>query len=184
MNILRGVGGTRSSTDYFGMNGEESKVSEEFTCQGESNNMINRDVACQSSKLNPATRNINSEDFQEYLVQLCTKWTLNKAISFMRKLAILTFVTLDGVMQSPSGPEEDSSGGFTHGGWARKCWDDVMEQVMREAMAEPYDLLLGRKTYEIFAGHFLNAPKTPDSEANKMTNATKFVATSTLNELA
>ncbi len=101
----------------------------------------------------------------------------------MRKLAILTFVTLDGVMQGPGGPEEDSSGGFEHGGWARKCWDKVMEQVMREAMAEPYDLLLGRKTYEIFASHFPNAPKDPDSVANRLNNATKFVATSTLTDL-
>ena len=101
----------------------------------------------------------------------------------MRKLAILTFVTLDGVMQGPSGPEEDSSGGFEHGGWARKCWDEVMEQVTREAMAEPYDLLLGRKTYEIFAGNFPNAPRNPDSVANRLNDATKFVATSTPTDL-
>jgi len=74
----------------------------------------------------------------------------------MRKLAILTFLTLDGVMQGPSGPDEDPSGGFTQGGWAQKCWDEVMAQVMLEAMADPYDLLLGRKTYEIFAPHFQN----------------------------
>ena len=48
----------------------------------------------------------------------------------MRNLAILTFLTLDGVMRSPSSPDEDSSSGFAYGGWARKCWDDVMEQVM------------------------------------------------------
>ena len=92
----------------------------------------------------------------------------------MRELAILTFVTLDGVMQSPSGPDEDPSGGFKHGGWARPCWDDVMQQVQREAMAAPYDLLLGRKTYDIFASHF---PKSDAS--NPMNDATKYVATST-----
>jgi len=55
----------------------------------------------------------------------------------MRKLAVLTFLTLDGVMQGPSGPDEDPSGGFTQGGWAQKCWDEVMAQVMQEAMAGP-----------------------------------------------
>lgn len=99
----------------------------------------------------------------------------------MRDLAILTFLTLDGIMQSPNSPEEDPSGGFIHGGWAHDCWDEVMEQVMREAMATPYDLLLGRKTYEIFAAHF---PSTGNNAlTNKLNNATKFVATSTLNKL-
>ena len=83
----------------------------------------------------------------------------------MRDLALLTFLTLDGVMQSPSSPEEDPSGGFMHGGWARDCWDDVMEQVRRDAMADPYDLLLGRKTYEIFAASWTNAPSGEISRA-------------------
>ena len=100
----------------------------------------------------------------------------------MRELAVLTFVTLDGVMQSPSGPDEDPSGGFRHGGWARDGWDEVMEQVMREAMAEPYDLLLGRKTYEIFAAHFPNAADDP--HVKRLNEATKFVVTSTLSDLA
>lgn len=95
----------------------------------------------------------------------------------MRKLALLTFVTLDGVMQAPSVPEEDSSGGFTHGGWARPCWDEVMEQVMRFAMAEPYDLLLGRTTYDLFASTFPSAP-SDNPVANQLNNATKFVVTS------
>jgi len=99
----------------------------------------------------------------------------------MRNLAILTFLTLDGVMQAPSGPEEDPSGGFMHGGWAAKYWDDVMEQVTGEAMAAPYDILLGRKTYEIFAAHWPNVGDNPI--ANKLNNATKFVATSALSKL-
>ena len=86
-------------------------------------------------------------------------------------MRFLTFLTLDGVMQGPGGPEEDPSGGFTHGGWARSCWDDVMEQVMGEAMAAPYDLLLGRKTYEIFAAYWPDAGNDPP--ANKFNNATK-----------
>ena len=72
----------------------------------------------------------------------------------MRKLAILTFLTLDGVMQAPGNAEEDPSGGFIHGGWTAKYWNEVMEQVTEEAMEAPYDLLLGRKTSETFAAHW------------------------------
>ena len=97
----------------------------------------------------------------------------------MRELAILTFVTLDGVMQAPKLPDEDPSGEFTQGGWAEPHWEPVMEQVGREAMAAPYDLLLGRKTYEIFAAFFTS----DDNAANPMNNATKFVVTSTLDKL-
>jgi len=99
----------------------------------------------------------------------------------MRKLAILTFVTLDGVMQGPAFAEEDPSGGFQQGGWAVKYWDEVMEQVREEAMADPYDLLLGRKTYESFAAHWPHAGDNPT--ANRINNATKYVATSTLSTL-
>ena len=101
----------------------------------------------------------------------------------MRDLAILTFQTLDGVMQAPKVPEDDFSGGFEHGGWADPYWDEVMAQVGNHAMAEPYDLLLGRKTYEIFAGHHFqsddDAPE--DSVLNK---ARKYVATNSLTDLS
>ncbi|GAB5487124.1 MAG: dihydrofolate reductase family protein [Parasphingorhabdus sp.] len=76
----------------------------------------------------------------------------------MRELAILTFVTLDGVMQSVRLPDEDMSGGFAHGGWAAPYWDDVMTQLGRTAMAEPYDMLLGRKTFEMFAANQDDSP--------------------------
>ncbi len=99
----------------------------------------------------------------------------------MRNLAILTFVTLDGVMQAPGHQDEDLSGGFIHGGWCINFWREVMEQVMEEAMAAPYDLLLGRKTYETFAAHWPNAGDDPI--ANRLNNATKYVVTSTLNTL-
>lgn len=99
-----------------------------------------------------------------------------------RELAILTFVTLDGVMQAPAQPEEDVSGDFKHGGWAMPYWDDVMVQVKDEAMAEPYDLLLGRKTYELFARHFSQAGDD-NSEAAILNKATKHVATNTLTDL-
>lgn len=95
----------------------------------------------------------------------------------MRTLAILTFQTLDGVMQAPSDPDEDRSDGFAQGGWARPCWDEVMQQVMREAMAVPYDLLLGKKTYDLFAASFAN-PGDNNPVAEKLNSAMKFVVTS------
>jgi len=90
----------------------------------------------------------------------------------MRELSILTFVTVDGVAQAPGQQDEDLSGGFEHGGWAAECWNEVMDQVRREAMATPYDLLLGRKTYDLFANSF-----SSDSQ-NPMNAATKHVVTS------
>ncbi len=95
----------------------------------------------------------------------------------MRKLAILTFVTLDGVVQAPKLPEEDTSNGFEHGGWADPYWDEVMDQVREEALAEPYDLLLGRKTYELFAVH-----NSKETDSNPLNNLTKYVMTNTLKE--
>ena len=96
----------------------------------------------------------------------------------MRELAILTFLSADGVMQAPRLPDEDRSGGFEHGGWAVECWDEVMDQVRREAMAAPYDLLLGRKTYDLFAESFAS-----DGDENPMNRATKYVATSSTSNL-
>ncbi|MDA4125632.1 MAG: dihydrofolate reductase family protein [Thaumarchaeota archaeon] len=95
----------------------------------------------------------------------------------MRKLVVLTFVTLDGVMQAPGGPEEDSSGGFKHGGWSAPYWDDFMGNVMTEQMKWPFDLLLGRKTYEIFADYW---PKAEVPGAKELNSATKFVVSTTL----
>ena len=101
----------------------------------------------------------------------------------MRKLAILTFQTLDGVMQAPGLPEEDLSGGFTQGGWAKEYWEEVMEHVGREAMAEPYDLLLGRNTYDIFAPYFTSA-ELGDPTTRKLNEAKKYVVTSRPDKLA
>jgi hypothetical protein len=67
----------------------------------------------------------------------------------MRKLVVNTFLTLDGVMQAPGGPEEDPPGGFSLGGWSVNYWDDSMGEVMRRLMGRPFDLLLGRKTYDL-----------------------------------
>ncbi len=96
----------------------------------------------------------------------------------MRKLAILTFQTLDGVMQAPGAPEED----FSEGGWANECWEEVMEQVGREAMSEPYDVLLGRNSYDSFESSFANAP-AGNRTADTLNQAKKYVVTSRNNEV-
>jgi dihydrofolate reductase len=80
-------------------------------------------------------------------------------------------------MQGPGGPEEDAEGGFAHGGWSVNYWDDVMGQDMGEFMGKPFDLLLGRKTYEIFAGFW---PKQKDPTADQLNSARKYVASRTL----
>jgi len=99
----------------------------------------------------------------------------------MRKLIVSTFVTLDGVMQAPGGPEEDPTGGFISGGWTVTYWDDMMNTYMSEFMASPYDLLLGRKTYEIFAAYWPNAKDEPG--AGQLNNAKKYVASRTLSKV-
>ena len=91
----------------------------------------------------------------------------------MRKLIVSTFVTLDGVMQAPGGPEEDETGGFAHGGWSVNYWDEQMGEVMGEAMSVPFDLLLGRRTYDIFASFWPNATDNPG--AKPLNDATKYV---------
>ena len=98
----------------------------------------------------------------------------------MRNLAVLTFLTLDGVMQAPVQPDEDTSGGFKHGSWSLSYLDEVMPQVNEEAMAQPFDLLFGRKTYQSFAAHWPKVENNP--LADKLNNATKYVATSTLSQ--
>jgi dihydrofolate reductase len=92
----------------------------------------------------------------------------------MRKLIVSTFLTLDGVMQAPGGPGEDDSGGFAQGGWSVNYWDEQMGQVMGEAMSRPFALVLGRKTYDIFAAHWPHA--TDDPGAKPLNDATKYVA--------
>ncbi len=72
----------------------------------------------------------------------------------MRKIIVIEFLTLDGVMQAPGGPEEDTSGGFRFGGWTAPLQDEVLGKVMEEQMKNPTDLLLGRKTYDIFAHYW------------------------------
>ena len=95
----------------------------------------------------------------------------------MRTLIASAFVSLDGVMQAPGGPEEDTDGGFDQGGWTFNYWDEMMGGVMDGYLAEPFDLLLGRRTYDIFAAHWPQVENEP--VADKFNACVKYVATST-----
>jgi dihydrofolate reductase len=96
----------------------------------------------------------------------------------MRNLSVNTFISLDGVMQAPGGPDEDPTGGFTQGGWAANYFDEEMlDQI---AQADPYELLLGRGTYEIFAAHW---PYDEGPVADRLNSIRKYVASTTLDEL-
>ena len=94
----------------------------------------------------------------------------------MRKLIVLSFITLDGVIQAPGGPEEDTSGGFKYGGWVFGFFDEFVGKIMGEQMSKSADLLLGRKTFEIFASYW------PDHEKEwpGINEVTKYVASNTL----
>ncbi|WP_428698134.1 dihydrofolate reductase family protein [Stappia sp.] len=94
----------------------------------------------------------------------------------MRRITATVFLTLDGVMQAPGGPEEDQEGGFAHGGWSVPHWTDAMMAEINRRFAEPLELLLGRRTYEIFAAHWPHAGD--DVLALKINTVTKYVATS------
>ncbi len=94
----------------------------------------------------------------------------------MRKIIILTFLSLDGIMQAPGGPTEDTDSDFTLGGWTVPYFDETLGGEMGAQMDKPFDLLLGRKTFEIFAGYW---PQHPEEGAG-INNATKYVASNTL----
>lgn len=94
----------------------------------------------------------------------------------MRKIIVLTFISLDGVMQAPGGPTEDTSGNFTLGGWTVPYFDEFLGRVMTEQMSKPFDLLLGRKTFEIFASYWPHHPE----EGAAINKATKYVVSKTL----
>ena len=99
----------------------------------------------------------------------------------MRRVVCAAFVSLDGIMQAPGGPEEDPTGGFRHGGWSFPHWDEAMGGWMGESFGQPFDLLLGRTTYEIFAAHW---PFTEEEPAALFNAVTKYVATSSTEPLA
>lgn len=93
----------------------------------------------------------------------------------MRKLVVLTFISLDGVMQAPGGPEEDTSGGFKYGGWTVPYWDEFSGKMMDEQMSMPFDLLLGRKTYDIFAAYWPKQDEKTSLVAAQFNKARKYV---------
>jgi dihydrofolate reductase len=97
----------------------------------------------------------------------------------MGRLVVGTFLTLDGVMQAPGGPDEDREGGFEHGGWSVSYFDERMGQVMDEWVGRADALLLGRKTYQIFAAHWPRVPGD-DPMAVKLNGVLKYVASRTL----
>ncbi|HET6796863.1 MAG TPA: dihydrofolate reductase family protein [Gemmatimonadales bacterium] len=99
----------------------------------------------------------------------------------MRKIISITQVTLDGVMQAPGGPEEDPSNGFTHGGWAMPFVDEAAREVIDETIAGKFDMLLGRRTYQIFAAYWPHHDDNPIGRA--FNQATKYVVTRSLDRL-
>jgi dihydrofolate reductase len=97
-----------------------------------------------------------------------------------RKLVVQTFLSMDGVMQAPGGPEEDPEAGFRYGGWSMAYWDEVMGRAMTEFLAEPAEVVLGRKTYDIFAAYW---PQHRDQTGSSLNGATKHVASRTKKHL-
>jgi dihydrofolate reductase len=90
----------------------------------------------------------------------------------MRQIVVFTMVSLDGVMQAPGGPEEDTSGGFKYGGWTTPYADESFGPIINKELSVPFDLLLGRKTYQIFAGYW---PKQTGFIADPFNKAKKYV---------
>ena len=97
----------------------------------------------------------------------------------MRTLTVIEFLSLDGVMQAPGDPDEDTEGGFRHGGWQRPYFDDVLGAAAAEGMAGTDAYLFGRKTYEIMASYWPTAPDD-DPYAGHLNSTAKYVASTTL----
>ena len=100
----------------------------------------------------------------------------------MRKIITTTFVTMDGVMQAPGGPKEDTSGGFAYGGWSVNYWDEIMGATMGAFMEMPFELLLGKRTYDVFAAHWPQSKEEP--VASKFNTTTKYVVSHTQEKLS
>src|SRR4051794_7157346 len=97
----------------------------------------------------------------------------------MRKIIVGAFISLDGIMQSPGGPHEDAVGGFKYGGWVVPHFDETTGESVGEMFAKPFDLLLGRKTYDIFAAHWPHVG-ADDPIGPLFDRITKYVATRNL----
>src|SRR5438093_12075918 len=100
----------------------------------------------------------------------------------MRNLVVNEFLTFDGVMQAPGGEDEDRSGGFEHGGWQQSYFDDVFGKAVEEGMAGAGGFVLGRRTWELFAGYWPTAPAEEQAVAEPLNTLPKYVATRTLPE--
>jgi dihydrofolate reductase len=101
----------------------------------------------------------------------------------MRRIVVATFTSLDGVMQAPGGPQEDPTGSFMYGGWIVPYFDEALDASLGEIFGRPFDLLLGRKTYDIFAAHWPYVTDPNDPIAPVFNRATKYVASRSSPEL-
>ncbi|MGE5424521.1 MAG: dihydrofolate reductase family protein, partial [Syntrophothermus sp.] len=98
----------------------------------------------------------------------------------MRKIIVLSFLSLDGVIQAPGGPDEDTSGGFKYGGWMFPLGDEFLMNELLSQMDHDFDLLLGRKTYEIFAGYWPSQDTAANPVAARFSKATKYVVSNSM----
>jgi len=94
----------------------------------------------------------------------------------MRKIIVATYMTMDGVLQAPGGPEEDPTNGFKWGGWSFHYWDELMNNKLTQIMSAPHDLLLGRRTYEIFSAYW---PYKNDAIGETFNRNNKYVVATT-----
>jgi dihydrofolate reductase len=100
----------------------------------------------------------------------------------MRQVVVNEFMSLDGVVQAPGTADEDASGGFRHGGWHMRYFDDVSQKWVLQSIVEAGGFLLGRRTYEIFAAYWPNAPEEEQVIAEPLNTKPKYVASTTLTE--